>query len=234
MNKNLTVTKRNDLNNASYKLTLDERRLILSATSKIDSDSDKGHNGEIHITTQEFSEMWDIDPKVAYKQLKDASVTLYQRSIELMDPDTGEIGNLRWIYKEVNQDTVGYVKISLSPDLLPYLTKLKGHFTTYRLLEVKSFKSSHAIRLYELLMQFKNTGWRQEEVSQLKKAFGVADKYSRWAEFRRNVIDKAIKEINSLSNYHVQPPILVWRGRAIHAVKFVFSMKAQTKIEFDE
>lgn len=230
-NKNLTVSRRNELNSASYKLSLDERRLILSATSKIDSR--KSHSGEIKITAQEFAEMWNIDPKLAYKQLKDASVGLYHRNIELQNLDNGEKGNLRWIYKEVNQDTVGYVKLNLSPDLLPYLTELKDHFTTYRLLEVQSFKSTHAIRLYELLMQFRATGWRQEEVTWLKDAFGVQGKYSRWAEFRRNVIDKSIKEINELSDYEVYPPELIKKGRAVHAVKFSFSKKRQASIDFD-
>ena len=230
--KNLTVSKRNELNGASYKLTLDERRLILSVTSKIDSR--KSHNGEVEITALEFGEMWNIDPKLAYKQLKEASVSLFQRSIVINDVNSGEVGNLRWIYKEINQDTVGYVKLSLSPDLLPYLTDLKGYFTSYRLLEVRDFKSSHAIRLYELLMQYKDTGWRQEKVVWLKNAFGVKDKYSRWAEFKRNVLDKSIKEINELSDYCVEPPILLRKGRTVHAVKFVFSKNSQVSIDFDK
>ncbi len=37
MNKNLLVTKHNDLTEASYKLTLEEQRLILACIAKIDS-----------------------------------------------------------------------------------------------------------------------------------------------------------------------------------------------------
>ncbi len=55
----------------------------------------------------------------------------------------------------------------------PYLSDLQSHFTSYHLTEVKSFKSSHAIRLYELLMQYKKNGGYAESVSNLKVIFGV-------------------------------------------------------------
>lgn len=197
---NLTVVKHNHLNQASYKLTLDERRLILSAIALVNPREKMPDEVTIHAS--DYAHQWGIDETNSYRQLKEARANLYERSIRLRN--NAEVIDLRWVYRASYEDGEGYIKLAFSPDIKPYLSELQSHFTSYHLTEVRSFKSSHAIRLYELLMQYKKNGWYAESVDNLKEIFGVENNYSRWADLQRRVIKPAVKEINSETNYTVK------------------------------
>lgn len=220
----LTVVKHNRLNQASYKLSLDERRLVLSSIAKLNPQ--ESMPVEVKIYATDFAEQWDISEKLAYKQLKEARQNLYERNIRLRKDD-GEVEDLRWVYNAKYKDGEGYIKLKFSPDIKPYLSELKSHFTSYRLTEVKGFTSGHAIRLYELMMQFRKTGWFDESLDELKTLFGVSDNYPLWYDFRRKVIVPAVTEINEISKYKVKYETKK-RGRKISRVTFFFHLDEQT------
>ncbi len=52
--------------------------------------------------------------------------------------------------------------------MLPYLSELTGRFTFYHINNIGKMSSTYAIRLYELLMQWKTTGKREIEIEWLK------------------------------------------------------------------
>ncbi|MFK0569727.1 replication initiation protein [Endozoicomonas sp.] len=55
MKKDLTIVKHNHLIEASYRLNLDEQRLVLACIAKIDPRVGKDFPDEITVTAQEFS-----------------------------------------------------------------------------------------------------------------------------------------------------------------------------------
>lgn len=220
---NLTVVKHNHLNQASYKLSLDERRLILSAIALVNPR--KNMPDEITVHASDYAHQWGVDETNAYRQLKEARKNLYERNIRLRKDD-GEVEDMRWIYNAKYKDGEGYIKLKFSPDIKPYLSNLQKHFTSYHLTEVRSFKSGHAIRLYELLMQFKKNGWFDEDLEVLKSMFGVENNYSRWVDFKKYVIEVGIKEINQSTNYTVKYQTKK-RGRMISRVGFTFALNEQ-------
>ncbi|MGG6549489.1 UNVERIFIED_CONTAM: replication initiation protein, partial [Prevotella sp. 15_C9] len=61
--------------------------------------------------------------------------------------------------------------------MLPYLTELTKQFTKYALADVAKMDSTHAIRLYELLMQWDSIGQREIEIDQLRKWFQLEGRY---------------------------------------------------------
>ncbi len=218
----LKVVKHHDLNQASYKLSLDERRLILSGLGLVNPMGDIPEYIKIHA--KDFAKLWDMDIQNAYHTMKKAKASLYERSIRIKSD--GKVRDIRWIYETEYADGEGYIKLFFSPPIKPFLSKLKSHFVSYHLTEIKSFKSGHAIRLYELLMQFKKNGWYNESVLNLKEKFGVQDNYPAWYEFRRCVIEPAVKEINTATNYTVKYETQK-RGRNISRVKFFFALNPQ-------
>ncbi len=222
--KKLIVTQSNHLVEASYRLRLDEKRLVLAAISKIDSRNKVPD--EITITALEFSEMFKIDKTNAYRQLENATDQLYERDIRINEPDKERRTRMRWVQKVVYEDGAGMVRLQFINDVKPYLSQLKSYFTSYKLIEVKNFSSGHSIRLYELLMQFKKTGIREIGVDWLREYLGIAGRYPRFGNFRQWVIQPAINEINTKSNIEVEwTPIK--RGRTIHAITFNFFEKQQ-------
>lgn len=221
---NLTVVKHNHLNQASYKLSLDERRLILSAISMVNPQENIPE--EITIFASDFAHQWNINPKYAYDQLKEARQNLFERSLRVQKQENGEVWDIRWVSSVAYKDGEGYIKLSFTKNVAPYLSNLKKHFTSYHLAEVRSFKSGHAIRLYELLMQFRDTGWFDVSVKKLKAMFGVEDNYPEWYEFKRRVINVSVKEINDVTNYKVKYEIKR-KGRKVVGLMFSITLREQ-------
>ena len=213
--KKFTVVRRNELNEASYKLSLDEHRLILCAISRMNSQVSS--DDDIEITAIYFADMWGVNKKLAYMQLKQARNRLYERSVRLKRLGNGEVWDVRWIESAAYQDGEGYVKLRFSSRIKQYLSNIEKNFTSYTLYEIRNFKSGHAIRLYELMMQYKSTTWRKDSLEELKRYFGVSHQYKEWYEFKRRVLDPAKSEINKYTQYIVDYDE-VKRGRSVVAV----------------
>ena len=82
----------------------------------------------------------------------------------------------------------------------------------------------YALRLYELLTQWKSTGKREVDIDWLKKQLQLDNSYERMNNFKARVIDPAINDINTNSNYNVS-----WTqrktGRRVTHLTFQFSEK---------
>ena len=78
------IVKHNQIIQASYKLTLNEQRILLYSLSKIDRE-----NRELASTTfydieiREIAYLFEMDENSAYKELKQAALRLKSRSITL-------------------------------------------------------------------------------------------------------------------------------------------------------
>ncbi|MFC0324062.1 replication initiation protein, partial [Gallibacterium melopsittaci] len=89
---------------------------------------------------------------------------------------------------------------------------------------IGAFSSTHTIRLYELLAQYKSVGTRDIELDKLKDWLQVSDKYSVFYDFKKRVLTTAIDEINKKSDLLVEYH-LIKRGRKIVALKFTIQTK---------
>ncbi|MBX9705491.1 MAG: replication initiation protein [Gammaproteobacteria bacterium] len=196
------VTQTNALIEASYRLTLEEKRLILAAISVIDPRNDIPP--KITISASDYAKIFDLKMPAAYQQLKDASDRLYQREIHIKGANKDV--SLRWIYeKAVYHQGHGAVSLSFSPTLHPHLSNLsKGNFTSYTIENVKTLKSTYSIRLFELLMQYKKEGKRFITINDFRNMFELNDKYQLYSELRRCVIEPAIEELNKKSFIEVR------------------------------
>lgn len=91
---------------------------------------------------------------------------------------------------------------SLALRELLYMPEIYGKISLF----IQSrFKSTYALALYENCVRYKNlehTGWILLDV--FRKLMGVAaDKYKKFKDFKRRVLDKAVQEINELSDIYV-------------------------------
>ena len=82
----------------------------------------------------------------------------------------------------------GRFYIEFHEDLLPYIAQLHNNFTKYQLVNIGAFSSTHTIRLYELCSQYRDTGWKQTSIEDLKDWLQVADKYPRYNSFKKFAI----------------------------------------------
>ena len=63
--------------------------------------------------------------------------------------------------------------------------------------------STHAIRLYELLMQWGSVGERDVSIEWLKRQTQIEGKYTAIKDFKKSVIDVAVSQINEYTDLEV-------------------------------
>lgn len=230
MSKQLTVKKDNALINASYTLTLAEQRLILLAVAEADEVPEKLKNTVIYA--KDYARRFNVSPQTAYEALNVASNQLfdryfsYQRKTELGGM---EYAKNRWVQGVAYAKREGRIRIKFADDVLPFLCELKNRFTVYNLEAVAELTSVHAIRLYELLIAWRSVGKTpQIKLTDLREQLGIEpDEYTRMTDFKRRVLDNAIKQINKSSDIKVTYEQHK-SGRAITGFSFTFAPKTQS------
>lgn len=225
------VVKSNSLIQASYKLSLNEQRLILLAVSGLNSKRPSHRPGfnqvdGIRITAAEFGEAWKLSSKDAYNALKDATNELYERSI--VEIKGKRVTKDRWVSRVAYHDGEGWAELSFSPHITPHLTSIGRDFTEYRLGQVANLRSTYSVRLFEWCIQFVDTGWLSISLDDLVQRLGIA--YTRYVDVRRYVIEPAVKELQAKSNLDIKwEPVK--EGRSVKSIRFTFKEQDQGKLD---
>jgi plasmid replication initiation protein len=231
MQKKELVVKSNRLVEASYRLTLNEQRIILYAICR-SREEQKGlfAHEPVVITADSFaSQFTSIDKSNVYLQLKEAMDALYERSVTLHETDesTGlpQVSKTRWISKASYIDGAGCIKIVFTADVIKYITRLEKEFTSYQLEKVGNMTSFYAVRIYEMLAQHQEIGSRTLNLKELRNTLQISpDEYKLTADFIRKVIEVAVDQINKHSDLIVRYESKK-TGRAI--TDFAFKIKAK-------
>jgi len=231
--KNELVVKSNRLVEASYRLSLVEQRVVLLAIVEARR-TQKGLSAEdfVTIAAMDYAAIYDVPLNKAYEQIKEAALTLYERGFVLYDthPESGmpRVIKARWVSAISYVDGAGAVQLRFSAEVVPYITRLEAEFTRYKLEKVAHMSSAYAIRLYELLMQWGSVGKREVELEWLKKTLVVDENYGRLDNFKKRVLDVALKQINEHSDLtasYAQRKT----GRAVTHLIFTFAPKEEAQ-----
>ena len=226
MKKELIV-KDNALINASYSLELTEQRIILLAILKA-RENRTPHNQELIVTAQSYITAFNVHRNTAYKTLKTACDNLFTRQFTYQRYNSN--GNIeqvktRWVQSVIYAENESYIKIKFTDEILPLVTMLEKHFTSYELQQVASLKSVHSIRLYELLIQYRTVGKIEISLNDLRLKLGIADgKYPTMNNFKARVLDVGIQQINEHSDITAKYE-QVKQGRTITGFNFSFKQK---------
>jgi plasmid replication initiation protein len=196
------VTKHNTLITASYRLSLNEQRLILLAISKINPQEPVTEGKLFFVTVKEFQSAMGVDYQSAYKALLEAEDSLFDRRISLEGStgDGGDSGKSRWIQSVRYYRREGKVGLRFSYDVLPYLTELKSHFTSYALAEVANLTSVYAVRLFEMLSQYKSTRWFTISLEDFKQRLCL-EGYNDIRNLKARVITVAVEQIKAHTEF---------------------------------
>lgn len=116
----------------------------------------------------------------------------------------------------------GKITMQFTDTIMPYLAQVKEKFLLYNIKEISNFKSLFTTRLYELLRGYKETGWTEKTIVELKDLFAVGEKYKKYSHFKNTTFGRACKEINK--NYPDMKLIFEEKkeGRKVVAIKFIF------------
>lgn len=219
------VIKSNQLVEASYRLDLMEQRLVLAAIVEAREQDILLKEKPVKIEAKRFAALFGIAESHAYQLMKEAKSRLYDRSLHVVDTD-GSIGSVRWVEGVFYKDGDGFVKLKFSSYVTPYLARLETEYTEYRLGQIGKLTSAHAVRIYELCAQYRHSkqGGREISLVELKRMLCMTDEYPAVDDFKRRVINPAVKQINEHTDLCVTVEN-VKTGRSVTGLYFTISEK---------
>jgi plasmid replication initiation protein len=228
------IVKDNALINASYNLDLVEQRLILLAIIEA-RETGKGINAndalEVHASS--YINHFNVEKHTAYAVLKQAADDLFERRFSYQFSNTNgntEYVKSRWVSEIRYVENEALIKLIFAPSVVPLITRLEQHFTSYELKQVSQLSSRYAIRLYELLIAWRSTGKTPIfELTEFRNQLGIADdEYKRMELFKRRVLDVAISQVNDFTDIVVKYEQHK-KGRTISGFSFNFKQKQERK-----
>lgn len=229
--ENMLVVKDNALIGASYNLDVVEQRLILLAIVEA-RETGKGINANDALTVHASSyiEQFKVERHTAYTVLKEASKDLFSRQFTYQElSKKGNITTItsRWVSQIGYTEDEASVQLIFSPAVVPLITRLEERFTSYELAQVAKLGSKYAMRLYELLIAWRAVGKLQIELQDLRNKLGLsANEYKAMGDFKRNVLDLALTQLNEHTDISVKYEQHK-KGRTISG--FTFRFKVKTK-----
>lgn len=223
--QNELVVKSNQVIEASYRLSVVEQRVVLSAIAKIPKMSEVSDD-EIYTVSVQDLQALGVHEKTAYRDLKEAVNRLYERSISL-DIDNKSI-KMRWVQRIEFTDNQGIIALRFSKDILPFISNVKANFTQYMLSEVSKMQGAYSVRIYELLTQYKSIGERSIAIEDLRIMLDLGSRYKTTGNLIAWVIDPSIQEINEQTDLKItaEPQKT---GRKFTHVKFGIKQKQKSK-----
>ncbi|MFX6994605.1 replication initiation protein RepM [Acinetobacter baumannii] len=235
--KNSLVVKDNALINASYNLELTEQRLIMLAIINA-RESGQGitADSKLEIHASDYAKLFNVSIDASYKALKEAVNNLFNRQFSYTAEykRTGKTGVVRsrWVSRIFYVDDLGLLEITFAPDVVPLVTRLEEHFTSYQAKQVAHLTSKYATRLYELLIAWREVGKvPQIEISTFRNRLGLLEnEYTAMSDFKKRVLEPSIKQINEHTDITVTYEQHK-KGRLISGFSFKLKQKQQPKIE---
>lgn len=254
------IRHNNEINKTFSTMSLASRRVVFLALAQLDPKNIIAKGATFRIYAHEYADICGIDKDTAYAQLKDACENLQKQLIaipksELLPPfarvgdplwKRPEGGGIRMLniteYCDYAPDT-GYVDVSFTRQMEPYICMLKGNYTTQVLLSAARLSDANAGNLYQLIRQKISQGKRQYfdiEVNELKDELGLYTMnkkekiyaYPKFKEFNRSVLGRSLKTINDTTEINkAMVEIIEKKGRKAHLLRVSYEINNQLNLE---
>jgi plasmid replication initiation protein len=218
---NELIVQHNNLVEARYRLSLQEKRLMIFLISRINQNDNSFKNIEISIS--ELSNIMGLDVKNMYRDMEKVTKSMVGRVLSIKDLDKNSLLQVPWISSSEYFYEKGIIHIQISEKLAPYLLKIKDQFTVIRMSDLMKFKSIYSIRIYELLKQYESLGCRKFQLEELRLSCGIPEnRLNLVADFRKKVLEISKKEINEKSDILIDFKF-VKRSRKVIAIEFLIN-----------
>ena len=245
MDNSTYVYKSHNLIESGYNFTLNEQRLTYLAAKKLKPRFIKSKIKPSQITTllgnvtfknlriyvNEFKDEFKLSSNNLYSILSDTASSLQDKKIQYLQDD-GVFVKKSWVITSKYNEKEKYVELTFHPDLILDLLVFKGRFGKLQFDATKSFKSSYAFRIYELLQNYAYKGFREIYLEELRYKLGIYDdsKHKRFTDFNRYVLEPSVKTINENADIHVEyePKRM---GRKVGKIYFTITKKVGVELD---
>lgn len=201
--KNHFVVMSNDLARGKSAMDINSAKLLrlLIMQSKYDDSGFFPYS----IKIIDLAELLKIDPSNLYRNIQEKCIALLQSVVLIGDGNPKHKWKaFQWVTRCSYDPSDGCITIQLHDDLKPYILQLRKNYIQYELINILMMKSFYSIRIYELIsIHSRNKAYANKiekvylSVEEIRKSTDTEKKYEKISDFRKNVIDVAVKELNA-------------------------------------
>ncbi len=235
------IAKSNKLIEARHNLDIWELRIFTKMLMLITPDSKKL---DYIIPIKEIISDFELsDSQTSYLAIREAADKLLGRKVYIykqIDGDKWERQATTLIKKyavPVVKMTDGrfaeveskdkYIKIGFDEDVRDMIVNYKDSFTRLNL-NVLAKLSPKSFRMYELMKQYEDTGFRTMTVDEVRDIFDLTGQYKLYGSIKQRIIDKAQKDLDKYADITFTYEE-VKQGRAVYRLNFHIKSKGSTK-----
>jgi len=258
--KKTKIRHRNEINNTFSALPLSARRILFMAMAQIDTRQELSKGEIFRITAKEYAFIADIDMSVAYKQLSEGAEELQASVIRIpknklissiqneghdgrqkkkIPADAVRVMNLTSFCDYVESE--GYVEISFSNVIEPYITLLKDSYTTQVLLSSARLTDQNANILYQFIRKQISMGKTKAfdiTVTELKDELELYKLeydekiylYPNFKDFNKAFLNKNIDKINQFTEIKKLSVNIIERvSRKASKLRFTYTIDKESE-----
>ena len=229
--KNNLVVKSNELITASYAMTVNEQRLLLACIGQIDSRTTLDNGAVFRLSVEQARDLFYTkgDQRNTYRDMQDACERLFERKVRIALPEKQELLT-RFVQSIVFDPENGTADLRFAYEILPYLSQLEANFTKYRLSNIVQLTSSHAVRIYELIVSWATQGqyYKEMEIDAFRELLGLGEKYKQNSELKARVTIPAMQQINESTDFELDISFRKSK-RTFKWIQLRFNQKAAAK-----
>ena len=240
------VRHRNGINSTLSNMPLAARRVLFLAMIQFDPKHIIKKDSVFKVTASDYAAICDIDNSKAYGQLRDAAKQLQQQLIaipkEQLLPPIYRPGEKPWVRPEGKgvrmmniteycdyEEGSGFIEISFSRQMEPYICKLEKDYTTQFLISSVRLNDTNAMRIYQYLREKIGKGKTEYIdilVDDLKNDLGVDDveTYESFKYFNDTFFKRSVKQIIKKTEFNSIEMVITERlKRKAHKVRIIYS-----------
>lgn len=225
-------------------LTTRQKKILVTAISKIKPEDAPGTHYELSIP--DLCDMLGV-PRTGREYKDIVADTKALRDFSVWMPENGNPKRLRtvsWLTEAIHDKEKGTMEVIFDPIIEEHLFELyikKIPYAQYKLEMAMVFENRHTLDIYEYLLsheggkKYRENGNKQDIpilLEDFRKRF-LMDKerktgkrkqniYTRWYDIKKNIIEKAVEEINKYSDIiRVSYTYTTRGGRPTGAVQYI-------------
>ena len=176
--------------------SVNDLKIFKLIISKVDS-KESLFKDFYEITTDEIKAL-NINEKHLYSETRKTLKRLANIYITFDEGDSiREVGLIRNDFRF--EKYTKKILINFNDDMGEYLINLKKNFFMYDLIDIVNFKFKHTIKFYEYIKS-QSLNVIKLKIETIKEILDLRNKYSRYTNFRTDVLEVILEEINESSN----------------------------------
>lgn len=223
------IVLQNRLLNAISDLELNERRLIMFLSPLVRKEIDKNpYQHTFIIRVKDFQEEYGIKSNRYYEELAEICNSLQHKTYQFWDFSKNKKYKSKvkvtWITKGDYKDNQGEVHIDLHNDVIEMLTVFDktNPFTKYQRQMIVKL-GCYGIILFELIWSclYQKNKTKLYTIEYLREKFNCIDSYLTATDFKRYVLDRAIKDIEKNTPLRISYTQKK-KGRVVTEILFAF------------